>query len=74
MLTAIIIGVALFICIAARDRPDLSPAGRLRMTRKYLKECHKSSFINCANSRRPASRRPDVPIIHQKQLYGNINN
>lgn len=23
MLTAIIIGVALFICIAARDRPDL---------------------------------------------------
>ena len=47
MLAAIII-IALFIaCIAAaaRSRLDLSPAGRLRMTRKYLKECRKSRLI-----------------------------
>ena len=77
MLAAIII-IALLpaiacIAAAARSRLDLSPAGRLRMTRKYLKECRKSRLISCANSRRPASRRPDLPTINQKQLYGNTN-
>ena len=71
MLAIIIIGVIAFallpaiICIiaAARDRLDLSPAGRLRMTRKYLKECRKSRLISCANFQRSGTPTPDLPTI-----------